>query len=106
MSRQLELDLPTPSAKPRETSPLERLRQIIRRKGIDPAWRGAAFHRGWIMPLPCLDPGDRLRIGPRPERPGLPASGAWETLCAWHVNAAKHCPEETRAYRERIGGAA
>lgn len=106
MSKQLTLDLPQPRARPRETSPLERLRQIIRRKGIDPAWRGAALHRGWILPLPCLDVGDRMRIVPRPDRAGIPATGAWETLCAWHVNAATHCPAETRAYREQTGGEA
>jgi hypothetical protein len=102
MTTQLQLDLAPRRARARDTSPLERLRQVIRRRGINPEWRGTPFKRGWILPLPCLDPGDRLRIGPRPERPGIPATGAWETLCAWHVNAAQHCPEETRAYRESL----
>lgn len=97
MSKQLQLDLPQPRTRPRDTSPLERLRQIIRRKSINPEWRGASFTSEWILPLPCLDVGDRMRTG---QRPGTPASGTWGTLCAWHVNAAQHCPEETRAYRE------
>ena len=102
MSLQLELDLSARSTMPRDTSPIERLHQILSRRNIDPDWRYKPFQRGgWILPLPSLSGGDRGRIGPRPDRPGLPAYGAWETLCAWHVNAAKHCPEETRAYRDK-----
>ncbi len=29
---------------------------------------------------------------------GTPATGAWDTLCAWHINAAQHCPEERYGY--------
>lgn len=97
MNSQLQLDLAPPRPRPRDTSPIERLHQILRRRNIDHVW---------ILPLPALSGGDKGRIGPRPDRPGCPAYGAWETLCAWHVNAAQHCPEETRAYRERVGSSA
>jgi len=87
----------------RQRPVLERLHQVLRRRGIDPEWRWkSAIHtKGWILPTPCLDIGDRLRIGPRPERPGIPATGAWDTLCAWHINAAQHCPEENYVYSYR-----
>lgn len=107
MTSQLQLDLAPPRPRPRDTAPLERLHQILRRRNIDPDWRYKPFQRGvWILPLPALSGGDRGRIGPKPDRPGCPAYGAWETLCAWHVNAAQHCPERNRAYREPTRSAA
>jgi hypothetical protein len=85
----------------RQRPVLERLHQLLRRRGINPEWRWGGHTKGWILPTPCLDVGDRLRIGPRPDRAGIPATGAWETLCAWHINAAKHCPDENYGYSHR-----
>lgn len=85
----------------RQRPVLERLQQVLRRRGINCEWRWAPSTRGWILPTPCLDVGERWRTGPRPDRPGLPATGAWETLCAWHVNAAQRCPDENYGYSYR-----
>ncbi|MEN9420190.1 MAG: hypothetical protein RI988_3811 [Pseudomonadota bacterium] len=99
--KQQALDLHMRRA-PRELSPLERLQRVLRRRGIEPDWRWKLPSRDWILPTPCLDVGDRLRTLPRPERWGIPATGAWETLCAWHVNAAQRCPEDRYGYSERV----
>jgi hypothetical protein len=83
---------------------LERLHRVLQRRGIDPNWRRTpgTVRRSWILPLCGLDCGDRLRIGtPQPGERGLPAQGAWETLCAWHVNAADQCPEDRYDYAGR-----
>lgn len=102
---QLSLDLRATTRPGRQRTPMERLADLLRRRrGIDAHWRRnpseTTRRRLWIMPIVGLDVGDRLRTEPRSAATGMPAQGCWETVCAWHVNAAQHCPEDRWAYRD------
>ena len=98
---QLTLDLRQTRRPGREQRPIERLHALLRRRNINPTWRTDGNHRMWILPLVGIDVGDRHRTEPRSADSSLPVQGVWETLCAWHVNAAPHCPEVVPHYRER-----
>ena len=84
---------------------LDRLQAQLRREGFDVDWRlhPGNTKAGRLLPVPSLDVGPRLRteelaLG---ERAGLPAQGAWETLCDWHINISEHCPEYRYGYAGR-----
>ncbi len=97
---QLSLDLRV-RPRPRDLLPIERLHAVLRRRGINPTWRTDRNHRAWILPLIGIDVPHRHRTEPRGPHSSLPAQGCWETLCAWHNNAAPRCPEPSYAYREQ-----
>jgi hypothetical protein len=101
--QQLALTFPPRRTPPRALQPIDRLQAVLKRRGFDPQWRQhpGDHKRGWLLPLPCLGVDQRLALDPLwPDR-GIPATGAYETLCGWHVNAAKHCPENRYGYSER-----
>lgn len=103
--KQLDLMLQAPRARRRELPPVERLQAVLVRRGVDPHWRRRPGRRGWILPLPSLGVGDRVRTEPRDADSGLPVQGCWETLCASCVNrvgtGAAPCPDEVWSYSER-----
>jgi hypothetical protein len=97
---QLPLSFKARRPPPRAVPPIERLQAVLKRRGFDPLWRQhpGEHKRGWLLPLPCLGVGQRLALDPLDPDRGIAATGCYETLCGWHVNAATHCPEDRYAY--------